>query len=60
MKFERKNLKSTTFKDYMKLNSDGSGLFTVAKMEGRYEAKVEEAVVKNSSPGTTRQMASIV
>src|SRR5688572_3944691 len=36
---ERKNLKSASFKDYMKLNSDGSGLFTVAKMEGRYEAK---------------------
>jgi hypothetical protein len=34
---ERKNLKPASFKDYMKLNSDGSGLFTVAKMEGRYE-----------------------
>ncbi len=40
---ERKNLKSTTFKDYMKLNSDGSGLFTVAKTEGRYEAKAKES-----------------
>lgn len=38
---ERKNLKQPGFKDYMKLNSDGSGLFTVAKMEGRYE--VEES-----------------
>lgn len=36
---ERKNLKQAGFKDYMKLNSDGSGLFTVAKMEGRYEVK---------------------
>ena len=40
---ERKNLKTPSFKDYMKLNSDGSGLFTVAKMEGRYEAKAEES-----------------
>ena len=38
---ERKNLK-TTMKDYMKLNRDGSGFFTVAKMEGRYEAKDQE------------------
>lgn len=34
---ERKTLKTPGFQDYMKLNSDGSGLFTVAKMEGRYE-----------------------
>ena len=34
---ERKNLKPASFKDYMKLNSDGSGLFTIGKMEGRYE-----------------------
>ena len=27
----------------MKLNSDGSGLFTVAKMEGRYEAIDKES-----------------
>ncbi|HET6769630.1 MAG TPA: hypothetical protein VFH08_19620 [Chitinophagaceae bacterium] len=39
---ERKNLKTPSFKDYMKLNSDGTGLFTVAKMEGRYEAKAKE------------------
>src|SRR5687767_12579814 len=38
---ERKNLKST-MKDYMKLNSDGSGLFTVARMEGRYELQAQE------------------
>lgn len=38
---ERKNLKTPSFKDYMKLNSDGTGLFTVARMEGRYEAKAE-------------------
>ena len=36
---ERANLKQASFKDYMKLNSDGSGLFTVARMEGRYEVK---------------------
>lgn len=36
---ERKNLTTPSFKDYMKLNSDGSGLFTIAKMDGRYEAK---------------------
>ena len=40
---ERKNLKTASFKDYKKLNSDGSGLFTEAKMEGRYEAKAEES-----------------
>ncbi len=40
---ERKNLKTPSFKDYMKLNSNGSGLFTVAKMEGRYEAKPKES-----------------
>ena len=39
---ERKNLKPTSFKDYMKLNKDGTGLFTVAKMEGRYEGVVKE------------------
>ncbi|HVF97215.1 MAG TPA: hypothetical protein VM871_07845 [Flavisolibacter sp.] len=34
---ERKVLKPASFKDYMKLNSDGTGLFTVGKMEGHYE-----------------------
>jgi hypothetical protein len=34
---ERPKLKPVMSKDYMKLNSDGSGLFTVAEMEGRYE-----------------------
>lgn len=34
---ERPKLKPVMYKDYMKLNSDGSGLFTVAQMEGRYE-----------------------
>jgi hypothetical protein len=34
---ERPKLKPVMIKDYMKLNSDGSGLFTVAEMEGRYE-----------------------
>ena len=38
---ERKNIKAPSFKDYMKLNSDGSGEFTVAKMEGRYEVTEE-------------------
>jgi len=40
---ERKNLKTPSFKDYMKLNSNGTGLFTVARMEGRYEAKPKES-----------------
>lgn len=40
---ERKNLKAPSFKDYMKLNRDGSGLFTIAKMEGRYEIKKDES-----------------
>lgn len=40
---ERKNLKPVSFKDYMKLNRDGSGLFTVAKLEGHYEIKEEES-----------------
>lgn len=39
---ERKNLKPTAFKDYMKFNRDGTGLFTVAKMEGRYEGVAKE------------------
>ena len=39
---ERKNLKAPSFKDYMKQNSDGSGLFTAAKMEGRYEVEDKE------------------
>jgi len=39
---ERKNLKSTAVKDYMKFNRDGTGLFTVAKMEGRYESTPKE------------------
>ena len=34
---ERKNLKPVSFEGYMKLNGDGSGLFTTQKMEGRYE-----------------------
>jgi hypothetical protein len=40
---ERKNLKTPSYKDYMKLNSDGTGLFTIGKMEGRYEIKNEES-----------------
>lgn len=40
---ERKNLSPTSFKDYMKLNNDGTGLFTVARMEGHYEAKAKES-----------------
>lgn len=43
---ERKNLKAASYKDYMTLNSDGSGLFTVAKMEGRYEIKADENNVR--------------
>ena len=30
---ERQKLKPVSFKDYMKLNRDGSGLFRVAKLE---------------------------
>ena len=40
---EKKNLKAASYKDYMTLNSDGTGLFTVAEMEGRYEIKVDES-----------------
>jgi hypothetical protein len=36
---ERKNLKRPSIKDYMRLNRDGSGEFTVAKMPGRYEVR---------------------
>ena len=39
---ERSKLQPVSFKDYMKLNRDGSGLFTIAKMEGRYEIKKDE------------------
>ncbi|HEX7846339.1 MAG TPA: hypothetical protein VF476_11115 [Chitinophagaceae bacterium] len=35
---ERKDLKPASYKDLMTLNRDGSGFFTVAKLEGRYEA----------------------
>lgn len=44
---ERKNLQTPGYKDYMKLNRDGSGLFTIAKMDGRYEAKPKENGGKN-------------
>jgi hypothetical protein len=40
---ERSKLKPVSFKDYMKLNRDGNGLFTIAKMEGRYEIKKDES-----------------
>jgi hypothetical protein len=40
---ERKNLKTPSYKDYMKLNRHGSGLFTVGQLEGRYEAKAKES-----------------
>ena len=39
---ERAKLQPVSYKDYMKLNRDGSGLFTIAKMEGRYEIKEEK------------------
>ena len=39
---ERKNLKPAGYKDYMKLSRDGSGLFTIAKMKGRYEITDKE------------------
>lgn len=39
---ERAKLKPPSYKDYMKLNRDGTGLFTIAKMEGRYEIKKDE------------------
>ena len=44
---ERKNLTTPSYKDFMKLNSNGTGLFTIAKMEGRYEAKPKENGGKN-------------
>lgn len=44
---ERKILKTPSYKDYMKLNRDGSGLFTIAKMEGRYETNPKENDGKN-------------
>ena len=44
---ERKNLKTPSYKDFMKLNRDGTGLFTIAKMEGRYEAKPKKDGEKN-------------
>jgi len=39
---ERKKLESPGYKDYMTLNRDGSGLFTVAKMDGRYKITEQE------------------
>ena len=40
---ERRNLKQPSVKDYMKLNRDGSGVFTVAKLPGRYEVRDPES-----------------
>src|SRR5688572_22648062 len=40
---ERRDLKPASFKDYMRFNKDGTGEFTVARMEGRYEAKPAES-----------------
>ena len=57
---ERKNLQTPGYKDYMKLNRDGSGLFTVAKMDRRYEAKVKESGEKKFLTWfDTAKMASI-
>ena len=39
---ERKNLKQT-MKDYIKLSRDGSGVFTVGKLPGRYEIRDPES-----------------
>ena len=44
---ERGNLKAAAFKDYMKLDGDGTGLFTVAKLEGRYEVVTNEKEKKS-------------
>lgn len=44
---ERAKLQPVSFKDYMKLNRDGSGLFTIAKMEGRYEIKKDDSNGRN-------------
>lgn len=38
---ERKNLTPASYKDYMKLNRDSTGLFTIAKMKGRFEFATE-------------------
>lgn len=40
---EKKKLTPAAYKDYMKLNRNGSGLFTVAKMDGRYEITTRES-----------------
>ena len=40
---ERAALKKPSFKDYMKLNRDGSGEFTVARMPGRYETTAPDS-----------------
>jgi hypothetical protein len=45
---ERKNLKTPSYKDYMTLNRDGSGLFTIAKLQGRYEIGDKEGYGKNN------------
>lgn len=39
---ERKDMKMAAYKDYMKLNKDGTGLFTIAKLEGKYQTKAKE------------------
>jgi hypothetical protein len=45
---ERKTMKTPGYKDYMTLNQDGSGQFTVAQMEGRYEAKAKDGTDKKT------------
>ena len=44
---ERSQLKPVNFKDYMNLKRDGTGLFTVAQLEGRYEIKKNETTGRN-------------
>ena len=44
---ERSMLKPVSFKDYMNLKRDGTGLFTVAQLEGRYEIKKNESNGRN-------------
>ena len=44
---ERGNIKAAAFKDYMKLDGDGTGLFTIAKLEGRYEVVTNEKEKKS-------------
>jgi len=57
---ERKNLKTGSYQDYMKLNSDGSGFFTTAKIEGRYEINEKKFITWYDSANGRHRIGTIL